>query len=84
MAHVRLRKLNTRDRYPDQELDNDLSMMVRAGRQVFLRGQVGQDIETAQSVGIGDAAAQAEQAMANEKMLLEEAGSWPGSRGPSG
>ncbi len=75
MAHVRLRKLNTRDWYPDQELDNDLSMVVRAGRQVFLRGQVGQDIETAQSVGIGDAAAQAEQAMANVKMLLEEAGS---------
>ena len=75
MAHVRLRKFNTRDTYPDQELDNDLSMVVRAGRRVFLRGQVGQDLETAQSVGIGNAAAQAEQAMANVKMLLEEAGS---------
>ncbi len=75
MAHVRLRKFNTRDSYPDQELDNDLSMVVRAGRHVFLRGQVGQDIETARSVGIGDAAAQADQAMANVKMLLEEAGS---------
>ncbi len=75
MAHVRLRKFNTRDTYPDQELDNDFSQVVRAGRRVFLRGQVGQDIETAHSVGIGDAAAQAEQAMANVKMLLEEAGS---------
>ncbi len=75
MAHVRLRKFNTRDTYPDQELDNDLSMVVRAGRRVFLRGQVGQHLETAQSVGIGDAGAQAEQAMANVKMLLEEAGS---------
>ena len=38
MAHQRLRKFNTRDMYPEQTLDNDLCMVVRAGRHVFLRG----------------------------------------------
>jgi enamine deaminase RidA (YjgF/YER057c/UK114 family) len=41
---------------------------------VFLRGQVGQDLETGESVGIGAAAAQTEKAMSNIKMLIEEAG----------
>ena len=75
MAHTRLRKFNTRDTYPEQRLDNDLCQAVVANRTVYLRGQIGQDLETRESVGIGDAAAQAEKAMANIKMLLEEAGS---------
>lgn len=73
MAHLRLRKFNTRDTYPEQKLDNDLCMVVRAGNHVFLRGQVGQDLE-GNTVGIGDPAAQADQAMKNVKVLLEEAG----------
>jgi enamine deaminase RidA (YjgF/YER057c/UK114 family) len=73
--HTRLRKFNTRDTYPEQKLDNDLCQVVVArGRTVFVRGQVGQDLDTAVNVGIGDAAAQAEQAMANIKQLLAEAG----------
>ncbi|HXD63161.1 MAG TPA: Rid family hydrolase [Solirubrobacteraceae bacterium] len=75
MVHQRIRAFNTRDTYPDQELDNDLSQAVVAGNIVFLRGQVGQDLDTAESVGIGDAAEQAEQAMSNIARLLEEAGS---------
>ncbi len=75
MAHTRLRKFNTRDTYPEQDLDNDLCQVVKAGNMVFLRGQVGQDLETRESVGTGDAAAQAEQAMKNVQILLEEAGS---------
>ena len=75
MAHERFRKFNTRDTYPNQALDNDLCQVVKAkGTLVFVRGQVGQDLETAESVGIGDAAAQTERAMANVKQLLEEAG----------
>ena len=74
MAHVRLRKFNTRDTYPEQRLDNDLCQAVRAGNLVFLRGQVGQDLD-GNIVGVGDPAAQAEQAMHNVKTLLEEAGS---------
>ena len=75
MAHTRIRKFNTKDTYPEQKLDNDLCQAVRAGNIVFLRGQVGQDLETRESVGTGDAAAQTDKAMANIKMLLEEAGS---------
>ncbi len=73
-THTRLRQFNTKDTYPEQNLDNDLCQVVRAGNTVFLRGQVGQDLETRESVGIGDPAAQAEQAMKNVKLLLEEAG----------
>ncbi|MCG8445587.1 MAG: RidA family protein [Hyphomicrobiales bacterium] len=76
MTHTRLRKFNTRDTYPEQKLDNDLCQIVVArGTTVFLRGQVGQDLETGESVGIGDAAAQADQAMRNIETLLTEAGS---------
>jgi enamine deaminase RidA (YjgF/YER057c/UK114 family) len=74
MTHKRIRPFNTRDTYPDQDLDNDLSQAVVAGDTVFLRGQVGQDLDTAESVGIGDPAAQAEQAMRNIEQLLTEAG----------
>ena len=73
--HTRIRKFNTRDTYPEQKLDNDLCQAVVArGSTVFIRGQVGQDLDTAVSVGIGDAAAQAEQAMKNIQQLLSEAG----------
>jgi enamine deaminase RidA (YjgF/YER057c/UK114 family) len=75
MTHERLRKFNTRDSYPEQRLDNDLCQVVRArGTMVFLRGQVGQDLSSSASVAIGDAAGQAEQAMANVAELLAEAG----------
>ena len=75
MAHERFRKFNTRDTYPEQKLDNDLCQLVKArGTMVFVRGQVGQDLTTAKSGGIGDAAAQTDQAMGNIKLLLEEAG----------
>jgi enamine deaminase RidA (YjgF/YER057c/UK114 family) len=73
--HTRIRKFNTRDTYPEQNLDNDLCQAVVArGRSVFVRGQVGQDLDTAVNVGVGDAAAQAEQAMSNIETLLREAG----------
>ncbi len=76
MAHQRFRKFNTKDTYPEQQLDNDLCQIVRArGTMVFVRGQVGQDLGTSKSVGIGEATAQAEQAMRNVEMLLSEAGS---------
>jgi enamine deaminase RidA (YjgF/YER057c/UK114 family) len=75
MSHRRIRKFNTRDTYPNQRLDNDLCQAVVAGNTVYLRGQVGQNLDTAESVGLGDAAAQTEQAMANIKQLLDESGS---------
>jgi enamine deaminase RidA (YjgF/YER057c/UK114 family) len=72
--HTRIRTFNTRDTYPEQNLDNDLCQAVVANGVVYLRGQVGQDLDTSGSVGIGDVEAQAEQAMANIATLLGEAG----------
>ena len=74
MAHRRFRKFNTKITYPEQSLDNDLCMAVRAGNHIFLRGQVGQALDGSM-VGVGDPGAQADQAMKNVKRLLEEAGS---------
>ncbi len=73
MSHQRFRKFNTRDMYPEQRLDNDLCMAVRAGNRIFLRGQTGFDLDGS-FVGAGDPAAQAENAMKCVKILLEETG----------
>ena len=76
MTHIRIRKFNTRETYPEQNLDNDLCQSVVAkGTFVFLRGQVSQDLETRESMNIGDPAAQAAKAMGNIQLLLIESGS---------
>ena len=74
-THRRSRPFNTRETYPEQNIDNDLCQAVVAGGVVYLRGQIGQDLDTRESVGIGDVEAQTEKAMANIAMLLDEAGS---------
>ncbi|SDV49418.1 RidA family protein [Chitinasiproducens palmae] len=75
MKHKRIRTFNTKATYPEQKLDNDLCQAVVArGSFVFLRGQIGQNLDTSESVCIGDAAGQTEQAMSNIAMLLAEAG----------
>lgn len=73
-GHTRIRPFNTRDTYPEQKLENDLCQAVVAGNTVYVRGQIGQDLDTSESVGIGDVEAQTERAMANIDMLLTEAG----------
>ena len=73
-GHTRIRPFNTRDTYPEQNLDNDLCQAVRAGNTIYVRGQIGQNLETSESVGVGDVQAQTEQAMANISMLIGEAG----------
>ena len=55
-------------------LDYPLSKAVRAGRFVFLQGQTGLALDGSGLVGRGDPAAQAETAMSNVRVLLEEAG----------
>ena len=42
---------------------------------VFVRGQIGQNLDTAENVGVGDVTEQTNQAMKNIAMLLDEAGS---------
>ena len=76
MAHRRIRPFNTKQTYPEQNLDNDLAQgVVARGTMVFLRGQVSQDLDNGESLHIGDAARQAEKTMQNIQLLLEEAGS---------
>ena len=72
-GHLRIRPFNTADSYPEQRLDNDLCQAVVAGNTVYLRGQVAQDLDTGESVHIGNPAAQAEQVMTNVETLLAEA-----------
>jgi enamine deaminase RidA (YjgF/YER057c/UK114 family) len=76
MPTQRLRKFNqTQMRYYDgQRLTNDMCMIVIADGHVFLRGQTGHDMQGGQKITLGDAAAQADQAMQNVKVLLAEAG----------
>ena len=73
--HKRIRPFNTKETYPEQNLDNDLSQgVVARGTMVFLRGQVSQDLDTRESLHINDVSKQTEKTMQNIKMLLEEAG----------
>jgi enamine deaminase RidA (YjgF/YER057c/UK114 family) len=73
-GHVRVRPFNTSATYPEQTLSNDLCQAVIAGDTIYLRGQVAQDLETREDVGVGDAAAQAEKVMDNIELLLAECG----------
>ncbi len=76
MIHKRIRPFNTKETYPEQNLDNDLSQgVVARGTMVFLRGQVAQDLDTRESLHTGDAGAQTAKTMENIAMLLAEAGS---------
>lgn len=75
-THHRIRPFNTKETYPEQNLNNDLSQgVVARGTMVFLRGQVAQDLDTRASLYPNDAGAQTRKTMENIKMLLEEAGS---------
>lgn len=75
-VHKRIRMFNTKETYPEQNLDNDLCQAVVArGTTVFVRGQIGQNLDTSENVGVGDVTEQTNQAMKNIAMLLEESGS---------
>jgi len=73
-GHTRLRPFNTADTYPEQSLSNDLAQGVVAHNTVYLRGQVSQDLDTRESVAIGDPVGQAHQIVDNIELLLQEAG----------
>lgn len=72
----RIRKFNTKDTYPEQNLDNDLchAVVVRGGKTVFLRGQCPQDLDTSVSLDSHDPVEQTHKVMQNIAQLLKEAG----------
>ena len=75
MAHIRHRKFNTKDTYPEQKLDNDLAQAVVArGTTIFLRGQCPQEIETSKNILSHDPVEQTHKVMQNIKQLIEECG----------
>lgn len=75
MAHTRIRKFNTRETYPEQNLDNDLAQAVVArGATVFLRGQCPQDLDTAVNINSQDPVEQTHKVMQNIRQLITEAG----------
>jgi enamine deaminase RidA (YjgF/YER057c/UK114 family) len=74
MTHQRIRAFNTKDTYPEQDLDNHLAQAVVAGNTVYLRGQCPQDLDTAENVGVGDPVEQTHKVMRNIRQLLDECG----------
>lgn len=75
MAHTRIRKFNTKETYPEQNLDNDLCQAVVAkGTMIFLRGQCPQDLDDAVNLDSHDPVEQTHKVMQNIKQLIEECG----------
>lgn len=76
MAHLRLRKFNTKDTYPEQNLDNDLcqTVVTRGGRTVYMRGQCPQNLDDAKNIESHDPVEQTHKVMQNIRQLIEEAG----------
>ncbi|GAA0429294.1 RidA family protein [Lentibacillus halophilus] len=79
MKIERIRTFKTKNYYPsdlgkpEHHIDNELSMAVKAGNRIFLRGQTGFDFE-GNFHGKGDVAKQADNACHCVKQLIEEAG----------
>ena len=76
MTHQRIRKFNTKDTYPEQNLDNDLcqAVVTQGGKTVYLRGQCPQNLDDARNIDSHDPAEQTHKVMQNIRQLIEEAG----------
>ena len=76
MAHHRIRKFNTGDTYPEQNLDNDLcqAVVTRGGKTVWMRGQCPQNLDDAKNINSHDPAEQTHKVMQNIRQLVTEAG----------
>ena len=76
MAHTRIRKFNTKDTYPEQNLDNDLcqAVVTEGGKIVWLRGQCPQNLDDAVNIASSDPAEQTHKVMQNISQLIKEAG----------
>lgn len=76
MTHKRIRKFNTADTYPEQNLDNDLcqAVVTSGGQIIWLRGQCPQNLDDATNIASHDAAEQTHKVMQNIQQLIEEAG----------
>jgi enamine deaminase RidA (YjgF/YER057c/UK114 family) len=74
MPHERLRTYNTKTAFPEQNLDNDLCWIVKAGKRIYIRGQTGRIWNSDKTIDTQDMYGQADNAMRNMDNLLKEAG----------
>ena len=76
MTHKRIRKFNTKDTYPEQNLDNDLcqAVVTKGGKTIWLRGQCPQNLDDAVNLDSNDPAEQTDKVMQNIEQLIIEAG----------
>ena len=76
MAHYRIRKFNTGNTYPEQNLDNDLcqAVVTQGGKTVWMRGQCPQNLDDAKNIDSHDPAKQTHKVMQNIRQLVTEAG----------
>jgi len=76
MVHTRIRKFNTSDTYPEQQLNNDLcqAVVTSGGKTVWLRGQCPQNLDDAVNLTSHDPVAQTHKVMQNISQLIGEAG----------
>jgi enamine deaminase RidA (YjgF/YER057c/UK114 family) len=76
MTHQRFRKFNSKDTYPEQNLENDLcqAVVTKGGRTVWMRGQCPQNLDDAKNIESHDPAEQTHKVMQNIRQLIEEAG----------
>ena len=76
MKHKRLRKFNTKDTYPEQNLNNDLchAVITEGGKTVWMRGQCPQNLDDGINIKSNDPGEQTHKVMQNIKQLIEEAG----------
>ena len=76
MMHKRIRKFNTRDTYPEQNLNNDLcqAVVTEGGKTVWMRGQCPQNLDDGSNIASMDPAEQTHKVMKNIKQLIEETG----------
>lgn len=76
MTHKRIRKFNTKDTYPEQNLNNDLcqAVVTEGGKTVWMRGQCPQNLDDGNNIASLDPAEQTHKVMKNIKQLIEETG----------
>jgi len=76
MEHKRIRKFNTKDTYPEQNLDTDLcqAVVTEGGKTIWLRGQCPQNLDDAVNLDSKDPAEQTRKVMQNIEQLINEAG----------
>ena len=76
MTHKRIRKFNTKDTYPEQNLNNDLcqAVVTEGGKTIWMRGQCPQNLDNGVNIESIDPAEQTHKVMQNIELLIKEAG----------